>query len=183
MTGIIKLNRKNLFVTGVIIILLYLILNRLDYMTGTAQTNGRIIGVRSWLLSAKEGEMYSAPMVRFATDSRLVTFAGESNLNYKEGEIVPVIYKTSNPEKAHINTFLGLWLTPLLYCIFPLILLTAVYSFMNEKDRIIIHLEHFMFWRKKKKVTDSIFIKGLKNNRTPGIETGKDEKTDNPGRA
>ncbi len=146
-------------------------------MDDTSKTKGRVIGLKSWYMSAKRDEIYSPPMVRFATDSLLITFQGETNLDYEEGEIVPVIYKTTDPANAHINTFLGLWLAPLLYCLLPLMVLTAVlFSFMNERDILVIDFGRFLFWKKKYQKQDrNSFINFTQIDKTPVLKIGEEK--------
>ncbi len=163
---LVKLNRSRLFMTGLIIIFFYLVLNRINFTKDTSLTKGVVIGLKGW---SRRGPAYSPPMVLFRSRSgEEITFHGETNSAYMEGDTVPVIYKNDDPSNAHINTFTGFWLGPLIYSILPLMILTAVvFSFMNERDFLIIDLGRFLFWKKRADQPEShsfIYFKQLSKN-------------------
>lgn len=177
MKAILVLNRATLFVIGIVVIVFYLVLNRIHFMEGTAITKGEIIGLEGY---SNRGPVYAPPMVHFITDSIDITFHGETNTDYREGEIVPVIYKLDNPSDAYIYSFLGFWLGPVLYCILPLMVLTAVvFSFMGERDRIVLRFERFLFWKNRN--ADTQFFEYTQIDKPVlriGEDTGDDPKTE-----
>jgi hypothetical protein len=136
-----QLNRNRIFFTGFGVILLFLLINRLDHMIGTRITTGQVIGERKWhSYSYREGTTnYTAPLVRFSDGTSLFTFEGITNMEVKGGEKLSVIYKIDDPQQAGIYTFTGFWLSPLIYCLIPLLLLgAAVFSFLTASEYVII---------------------------------------------
>lgn len=134
----IKLNRNKLFLIGLGIIFVFLLLNRIDYIFGSATTVGKVIYVKNWTYRSSR---FTAPMVQFQTETQEITFQGETNMNLKNGETVDVIYKTNNPTNAEVYSFVGFWLSPLLYCILPLIFLVAIiFSFLTDSDVFVVNI-------------------------------------------
>jgi hypothetical protein len=134
----IKLNRNKLFLIGVGIVFIYVLLNRVDYIFGSNITTGEIVRIRSW---SGNRSSYTAPIVKFSTETNEITFQGTTNMDASEGETVDVIYKANDPTNAEIYSFVGFWLSPLIYCILPLILLTAAsFSFLTASDMLIFNI-------------------------------------------
>ncbi len=131
----VELNRNKLFLIGVGIVFLYLLLNRVDYIFGSNTTKGEVVRIRSW---TGRRSSYTAPIVKFSTETDNITFQGTTNMDATVGEMVDVIYKVDDPTNAEIYSFIGFWLSPLIYCILPLILLTAAaFSFLTASDILI----------------------------------------------
>lgn len=129
-----KLNRKNIFFIGLALTFVYLILNRLDYIFASQTTIGQVVEIQY------EGG-FSVPIINFSPSDTSVSFKGVANMNLGLGDIVSVVYKTNDPSNAEIYTFTGFWLTPLLYCLIPLMLLMAiVFSFLSKKQTFTIHI-------------------------------------------
>jgi len=99
----------------------------LDLYASGARTAGTIVEVRESRTTVREdvrladGREVSrdverisyAPIVRFDTsDGRAIEFHGRggSGIDYMEGERVTVIYDPANPIRAHIVSFIDLWL-------------------------------------------------------------------------
>lgn len=155
---IVKLNRSQIFITGLIVILVYLLLNRVDYIWNSKITKGHIIGTAKW--TAGRSSSFSAPVVRFNVDGLEIIFYGTTNTEMDTGQEVNVIYKISDPQSAEIYDFMGFWFSPLIYCLLPLIILTAaVYSFLTAKDIISIDFNKFF----KKGTKPIILEKGRKD--------------------
>ncbi|RYZ32020.1 MAG: hypothetical protein EOP49_38135 [Sphingobacteriales bacterium] len=54
-------------------------------------------------------------------------FNSSSNYKYKQGDIVPVRYVSSDPTDARLNTFTGIWLGTLLTGGIPLLILIVIF--------------------------------------------------------
>lgn len=134
-----KLNRIHILFIGLGIIVLYLFLNRFDFIWGSSTTTGKVIGFEKWV--ARTGRIsFRAPIIQFSTDNEQLTFQGETDMDIKLGETVEVIYKPSNPTNAEVYTFAGFWLSPIIYCLIPLIILiAAAFSFLKPSDTITIN--------------------------------------------
>lgn len=134
----ITLNRNKVFFIGLGIIFVFLLLNRIDYIFGSTTTVGKVVSVKKWKYRSSR---FTAPMVKFQTETHEITFQGETNMNLQNGETVDVIYKINNPTNAEIYSFVGFWLSPLLYCILPLIFLVAItFSFLTRTDVFVVNI-------------------------------------------
>ena len=141
----LRLSRNQLFLAGTGIILFFIVLNRLVYISGSAITTGKVIGIQygnsrsNYVYSSnryREGS-YSFPVIQFNADSLRITFSGEHNVDLAAGETVSVIYKKKDPSQAKVYSFSGFWMAPLLYGLLPLLILAAVvFSFLEPKDHI-----------------------------------------------
>lgn len=142
----IKLNRNKVFLIGLCIIFVFLLLNRIDYIFGSSTTVGRVISVKEWethnySVNRFSNGQYFAPVVLFSIDSTEITFQATTNMDLKSGETVDVIYKTIDPANAEVYSFVGFWLSPLLYCTIPLILLIATtFSFLTRTDVFVVNI-------------------------------------------
>ena len=81
---------------------------------------------------------FTAPVVQFVKGNKVVTFQGETNTSYHKGQSVTVIYNKENINTAKIYSFTGFWLTPLLFCLLPFLLLTAIVFSFFKQDAIIV---------------------------------------------
>jgi hypothetical protein len=156
---IIELNRNKVFYIGLSVIALFLLLNRLEYYFKSDITSGQVIKINN------PYGRYSAPVIRFSTEKYVVTFEGVKNMDLKRGEQVKVIYNIKNPEEAEVYSFVGFVLTPLLYCIVPVILLfSAVFSFFSPTQMIAIN-SNKLFKNEKIKSTSELFKKSTSNKK------------------
>lgn len=140
----IKLNRKQLFLISLGLVTLSILLFRIDYLIGGKFTSGEVIDIKIWTSgSSRYPGTYSAPIVRFNTDSAVITFQGETNVSASVGEKVSVIYQPNDSEKNLVFSFFGFWFTPILWHIIPYILLIgpAIFSFVKKDDQILIAFE------------------------------------------
>lgn len=129
------LNRSQLILTCVGIIMLFVVLSRSKYLVLGKRTIGEVTGMHVWGTRGR----YTDPVVAYSEGKNKWTFDGESNLDYQVGDKVPVIYLDGEEEKTYIYTFGGFWLTPLLYTLIPLfILLAALLSFFKPKDTFLL---------------------------------------------
>jgi len=140
----LKLTRKHLFLISLVVVFLSILMFRIDYLIEGKTTTGEVIKIKTWATGSRRfGGTYSAPVVTFNSDQYTITFQGETNMSATIGEKVNVIYQPNNSEKVLIYSFIGFWLTPILWHIIPYILLIgpAIFSFVKKNDQIIIVLE------------------------------------------
>jgi hypothetical protein len=134
----ITLNRNKVFFIGLGIIFIFLLLNRIDYIIGSTTTTGKVQYVRHW---TSRSSRYTAPVIEFQTEDYEIKFQGETNMPLHAGETVNVIYKIKDPTNAEVYSFIGFWLSPLLYCILPLIFLVAItFSFLTHSDVFVVNI-------------------------------------------
>lgn len=117
-----------------------MLLDRFEYILSSSTTSGRVIEINKWTTRGKYGGTYSAPIIKFSTDKYIITFQGVANMKAYLGEKVTVLYDDSNPIKASVYNFVGFWLTPLIFFLIPIMVITAfVFSFF--KRNVIYSLE------------------------------------------
>jgi hypothetical protein len=105
----------------------FVLWNAVDLYTGGTRSDGTVLEIRETRRTEQEEvqrpdgtewrrdveRVSYAPVVRFATrEGREIEFHGRggSGTSYAEGERVTVIYDPANPIRAHIVTFVDLWL-------------------------------------------------------------------------
>jgi len=129
----LKLTRNTIFFIGLCLILVYVAVNRLNFIRLGNFTNGKVYNI------VKTSGNHTSPVIEFSTDSLIVKFHSETDEDLEPGQQVEVIYQRSDPRNAKVYSFIGFWLSPLLYCILPVIVLAAaVYSFLSK--RFVIHV-------------------------------------------
>ena len=140
----ITLNRTKLYLIGIFIIAIYLLLNRATFIYKGNVTSGEVTNIKLWStysVGLHSGGNYNAPIIQFATDSFTITFTGITYSDLNIGDKVKVIYNKDEPTKAYVYSFEGFWFTPLLYCLLPLLFLTAAaFSFLTKSERVNITL-------------------------------------------
>src|SRR5437868_8574824 len=86
-------------------------------LQGAAQADGIVIENEFSVSSRGSGSAH--PRIRFRTDNgQEVVFRssmGTSPPAYEVGEHVPVLYDPVKPANAFINSFVGLWLVPVIF--------------------------------------------------------------------
>ncbi|MBC7425781.1 MAG: hypothetical protein H7321_04530 [Bacteroidia bacterium] len=86
----------------------------------------------------------SIPLIGFYHNSEQYVFSGSANVPLHVGDHVPVVYHPSDPDNALVYNFDGVWLGPLIYSIFPLLILTAVlFSFFKRDDLLAVRFKPF----------------------------------------
>ncbi len=134
----VKLNRITILLIGISIVIIFLFLNRFDYIIGSTTTIGEVKYIKMWTQGTISRTHYTAPIISFNYGSKTITFQAETNMDLEKGEKVNVIYKNKNPQNARIYSFIGFWLAPILYSMIPLLFLTAlILSFINKSDEIL----------------------------------------------
>lgn len=97
----------------------------------------------SFLQSAESTGMLYYPIVEYPASrgrtSRVTGRSGSPTRAYEPGEQIPVLVSTSNPERARINTVLGVWGTAIILgglgAIFLLLSVLAPLGFGGSKQR------------------------------------------------
>lgn len=133
-----------MFLISLGVVALSVFLFRVNYLIGGKVTTGEVIDLKLWTSgSSRYPGTYSAPIIRFNTDSCVITFQGETNASASVGEKVTVIYQPNDSEKNLVFSFFGFWFTPILWHTFPYVvfIIPAIFSFIKKDDQIIIALE------------------------------------------
>jgi hypothetical protein len=155
----VKLSRNKIYLIGVTVILLFVIINRANFIYGSKFTTGKVIRIGK--LSIQEyghvGTSMSVPIIQFFNNSNVITIEGEKNADLTIGEEVKVVYKKDNPESAAVFSFGGFLVPGLLYSLIPLLLISAAtFSFLDPSDLIVIDVGKFYSINLKKEKTNKI---------------------------
>jgi hypothetical protein len=76
----------------------------------------------------------------------------------KVGDKLELIYDTDYPEDATTYDFKGFWMGPIMYCIIPLLFLSAfILAFIDKTDVISFNFKNGLKIRKSKKISNDDF--------------------------
>lgn len=156
----IKLNRNKIYFLSVVIILLFVIINRINFIYESNFAEGKVIQMvnRSSYSTLHGVTAYAVPVIKFRDGYSDITFEGERNADITVSETVKVVYKKDDPEKAEVFSFGGFLAPVLIYALLPLLLISAaVFSFLDSKELIVIDYEKFykLNFKKEKKIEKS----------------------------
>jgi hypothetical protein len=130
----LKLTPKNTLWIGIGIILFYYFLTKFNFIQGSSQTIGTVAP------QLIPGSVLPAT-IEFKTVTGSYSFYGAPNVKYEDLQALTVIYKTDNPSKAYVYSFLGFWHEGLLLCLIPLALWSAfMLSFFSNEHSFIVSL-------------------------------------------
>lgn len=144
----IKLYRNHLLVISIAIVGLFYTINRLNIIYNSDFTSGVVIGVKEWTKPHSKEVYQTAPVIRFAYQNKEHIFTGEINTKHETGENLTIIVKNGNPENVSVYDFTGFWLNAALYCIIPVLLLSAVILSLIGSDRYFV----LSFGKKREKL-------------------------------
>jgi hypothetical protein len=135
----IKLYRNHLLVISMAIVGLFYTINRLNIIYNSDFTSGVVIGVKEWAKPHSKEIYQTAPVISFEYHKKKHIFTGEINTTHEIGEKLTIIIKNGNPKNARVYDFTGFWLNAALYCIIPILLLSAVIlSFIGSERYILL---------------------------------------------
>jgi hypothetical protein len=143
---------------GIFIILIYSLLLKRDFLF-----YGKVIEGVVYVDNTYYG--YNIPIkkyiiYKFKNDKYELIVENDKEL--QSGEIVKVIFQKNIPEKAYKYSFIDFWISPLLICILPLMVLAAAsFSFLKSTDYILLDLRQLLKFQstKKTKNTKAIVLK------------------------
>lgn len=148
----LKISRKILLLSGFIIIALYFSLNRINDISKSEFSCGTIIGVKEWRNKIFPEDSEEAPIVQFFYKNEEIIFDAKRNIKYENGEEVKVIFRKKTPNNAKIYSFTGYWLEPIIICLLPTILYSAlILSLIGKTDFIIFSFKEFNIYKKSDK--------------------------------
>jgi hypothetical protein len=139
----LQFNRVQLYLIGSGIILFYVFLNRIINIVESDFANGKVMKENEWKTHA-DPDNEAPPLIEFTRDTLAIIFRADANFKYAPDEIVKVIYNKKDIYDAHVYSFVGFWLSPFLYALLPLIILTAfLFSFFNESSVVVFKIPFF----------------------------------------
>jgi hypothetical protein len=161
----LKLYRNHLLILLIAIVGILYFLNRLNIINDSEFTEGIVIGQKVIRKPLAQEKVQKYPVVEFIYHGKKNVFDGEVNTDHETGERLTIIIKNKNPKEANIYDFTGFWLNSALFCIIPLLFLSAgILSFVGSERYILLS-----FGKKKEKSnhdndsidTGSSFLKQL----------------------
>ncbi|HBX52419.1 MAG: hypothetical protein A2275_05040 [Bacteroidetes bacterium RIFOXYA12_FULL_35_11] len=156
----LKLSRSKLLLLSALIILIYYFINRISYINKAEFTTGMVVPF--YELPDWNNSNIGSPVIAFAHANTLVKFEGTQYLKYKEGETVPVIFNSEQPQDAYIFTFMGYWYSGLIWCIWPLMITSGlILGFIRKNQNIIISLKYPLIKKGKKEEKSLMHSDGL----------------------
>lgn len=102
-----------IFYRGIVIIILLIIISRMPIMLFGEKVKGEFIGY-SYRSTIRDSGGQVFPEIQFEYKGTRYVIEGPEDTRYKKGEAVAVVFYPSNPGKARIYTFLGLWMRSLI---------------------------------------------------------------------
>ncbi|MDD4150669.1 MAG: hypothetical protein PHE33_11660 [Bacteroidales bacterium] len=144
----LKINRTGLLLSGFVIIIVFFFLNRINDINKSEFSSGIVIGVKEWSNKMFPEDFEEAPIVQFFYNNQEIIFVAQRNVKYENGEKVKVIFKQSSPDTAKIYSFVGYWLVPIILCLVPLILFSAlVLTFIGKLDFMVFSFKGFKLYK------------------------------------
>lgn len=138
--------------SGFIIVALYFSLNRINDISKSEFSYGTIIGVKEWRNKIFPEDSEEASIVQFFYENQEIIFDAKRNIKYENGKEVKVIFRKKTPNNAKIFSFTGYWLEPIIICLVPIILYSAlILSLIGKFDFIIFSFKEFKFYKKSDK--------------------------------
>ena len=67
------------------------------------------------------------PVIRYRAGNDSIFFNGNSNVDYHDGDLVPVRYRQNNPYDARIDIPVSIWGDTLAWALFPFLLILVLY--------------------------------------------------------
>lgn len=153
----LKLNKLQTFLIGLLAIALFYIINRGNQLIGTEQVEGKLLYYVEVDTNIERGiEIY--PVIGFEYNGTAHEFNGRERASYKKDKIIPILVKDKNPKEPIIYTLGTFWLYPLFYCLLPLLIWAAFsLSYIDKKEQLIIHLKYPFFKKEGKIPPDTNF--------------------------
>jgi hypothetical protein len=129
-----------LFFLGIILLVIgvYLLKNKMEFLNNSVQVVGTIIDVES---SRSNSTTYYYPVISFHTlDGTTYTFSSETGssaaFDINKGDKISVRYTEENPQNAKVDSFMELWGLPLALLLAAIVLLLVgagiVYKHFNK---------------------------------------------------
>lgn len=133
----LKLNSHRVFLIGVIVIVLFMLLNRFQFYYGSQTAKGTVVGFTKY--TGRYKKIY--PLISFEANGVEYQVDGLKDLDVTYNDTLEMIYQPSDPSGAVVNTFYGFWLYPIMFCLIPFIFwISFVYSYITPKESLFIEI-------------------------------------------
>jgi hypothetical protein len=130
----VLLNRPQMLVVGLLVLGVFILINRLFFLIGTGETIGEATHRN------KLGEVEQ--IMEFKVNGKLYYIPWNSDRGVKEGDILPIRYKMDNPSDARIFTLWGFWMVPVFYSLgIIIVLISYIYSYYSPSQGLLFQIK------------------------------------------
>ena len=129
----VLLNRPQMLVVGLLVLGVFILINRLLFLERTGETMG-VATHRN-----KLGEVEQ--IMEYKVNEKLYYILWNSDRGVKEGHVLPIRYKLDNPSDARIFTLWGFWMVPVFYSLGIIIVwVSYIYSYYSPSEGLLFHM-------------------------------------------
>lgn len=142
-----RLSKTKAYIIGLLLLIIPFLVYNLIWLAGTKKVNATVIAINkaSGSLGITANKRYTStstyPVYEYIVGDHIYRRAGHDNMPSKAGDTVTLRYKVSDPLKARLNTFWGLWLQVIIWSGVLILLWSMV--FLHRKiipPRSVIHI-------------------------------------------
>lgn len=148
----IKLSRTTILIITISVIAVYLVLNRVNAIRERVTTTGEITEIKE-VRSGFSRDISYVAVISYIVGSKKYKLEISGDKEMKTGEKFEIIYRPDAPEDGTTFDFKGFWMGPVMYCIIPLLFLSAfILAFIDKKDVISFNFKNGLKINKSKKI-------------------------------
>lgn len=153
-------SRNKFYFIGLFIIFGFYLLNRVNFINKSDFAVGTVLVDKEMELSfTQQNDVSDEKVIEFSVNNKLYSFFSNDFEKINDKDTYRVIYDKKNPHNAYVFSFLGFWLSGLLYCLLPIMVWSAfVYSYISPKEHVFINLLKFKF-KKVRNTNNEYFLK------------------------
>ncbi len=149
---VIKLSRTTILIITISVIAVYLVLNRMNAIRERVTTTGEITEIKKLRSSGLSKDISYVAIISYSVGSEKYKIETDGNKEMKTGEKFEIIYRPDAPEDGTTFDFKGFWMGPVMYCIIPLLFLSAfILAFIDKKDIVSFNFKNGLKISKSKK--------------------------------
>jgi hypothetical protein len=144
----LKLNRIQCLLFGLLIIFIFYFLNRSQYIFSSEKVTGTFVYYVE-VNDTSEGKLFY-PVIEYKYQDHVYHLNGREGTAYKLNQSVPVLLEHKDPAQPLLYTLESFWLYPLFYILLPVLLWAAFSLSYIAKDEIVQINLKYPFFRKEK---------------------------------
>lgn len=134
----IKLKKYHLILILFTLVATFYVLNRLNVISHSDFAYGIVMDEKQWFNSNGKQITSTAPIIEFTYKNEVYTLMGVINSGHKPGKELKLIINKENLENVLVYDFTGFWLDALLYCLIPLMIVSAIILSFIDKDKYLL---------------------------------------------
>ena len=139
----LQLNRRKIYSALIALLLLAHFFPCFYFLIGSETTEGKIVDVKIWTSGSRKAKRkHVVPIAQIEVNHTRYTILGPDypDLAMADdiGDVVPIVYKKSNPKNAYFYTLTGFWFSNYINWLVVILLITcAVFSFIDSSQLLI----------------------------------------------